>query len=523
MNHKLKIKLSCTALTMLFCAQLFAQEQKPGYIAPFDFKMYSSGNFAEIRPNHFHAGFDIKTGGTTGKPVRAASDGYVSRIAVSPSGYGKALYITHPHLGTTTVYAHLNDFNGAIDKYVKDEQYRRRSFPLDIYLEKGALPVKQGDTVAFSGNTGSSGGPHLHYEVRESSTQDALGVITGGYLTGVDDTIEPRFVNLYTIAVDTVKGIPVHTVTGHYPLTKTDGTYSPGMAKIPVADRGYFAVEVTDSKDGSANTMGIYSLEQEIDGVKNFGFKLDRIPFATTRYINSIIHYPLHRNARYGVLRTYRTPNNPLNIYNGVDNGVISFTDTLTHHVEIRITDDSRHTSRLLFDIVKKEHNAPVAEGIPVDWSQEKIITLPGMKLTIPGGALYESVLLNTDIKEKPEGAYSPVYVLHDDNTLLQDFMRLSIVPEGFMRSQADKLCIVSRARPGARPVYEGGRYLNGAIEVRTRSFGEYWVVMDSIPPTITPNFTEGADMTGRRSISVIIQETLCMIFDSFFSAKSFK
>ena len=148
-----------------------------------------SSNFGEMRPDHFHSGVDIKTDGVEGKPVVAVADGYISRIVVQPSGYGQALYVTHPD-GTTSVYGHLSRFRSDIDSLVRTERYRRQRNSVDIFFNEEEYPVRRGETIALSGNTGNSFGPHLHFEIRETATQRTLNLIAQGVIR-VADTQKP--------------------------------------------------------------------------------------------------------------------------------------------------------------------------------------------------------------------------------------------------------------------------------------------------------------------------------------------
>ena len=196
---------------LLLCsAPVSAQHLAPeDYIFPLrDVAGLYSANFGEMRPNHFHSGIDIKTDGVTGKPVLATADGYISRIAVTPGGYGRAIYITHPN-GTTSVYGHLSKFRDDIEKYVHEERYRTRRNSINLYPPADRFPLKQGEQFAWSGNTGSSAGPHLHFEIRDSRTQRTLNTISSGVIRTRDD-IPPRLVKLYYVEVDSVRGVPVH-------------------------------------------------------------------------------------------------------------------------------------------------------------------------------------------------------------------------------------------------------------------------------------------------------------------------
>ena len=151
------------------------------YTPPFDFKMLLSGTFGELRSNHFHSGIDIRTQGVEGHKVKAIADGYISRIKISTSGFGKAIYITHPQTGHTSVYAHLQKFSQKIDGIVKKEHYKQERFEIDFFPNKDALQIKQGEIIALSGNSGGSGGPHLHFEIRDTKSEHPINPLQFGF------------------------------------------------------------------------------------------------------------------------------------------------------------------------------------------------------------------------------------------------------------------------------------------------------------------------------------------------------
>ncbi|MFQ8826463.1 MAG: M23 family metallopeptidase [Alistipes sp.] len=321
--------------------------QAIGYASPLNIPLRLSANYGELRGGHFHAGIDIKTQGVIGKPVFAMDDGYVSRINVSPSGFGKALYITHPD-GRMTVYGHLERFTEPIEAYVHELQYARKTFAIDFAPPETRFPVKRGERIGLSGNRGSSGGPHLHLEVREGAAQRPLNVLARGFLK-VPDTIPPVVKKLYYVSVDTVQGIPLHTVRLSLPVGRmASGGYAlSDTVPLPVTASGYFAVEAEEKKNGTSNPMGIYEAEVSKDGEPCFSMTVDRIGFELGRYSYAVALYPESRGTRNGVYRLCALPNNPLPIY-GKDarRGMLSFEEGRTHRMEITLGDDCKTARR---------------------------------------------------------------------------------------------------------------------------------------------------------------------------------
>ena len=479
-----------------------------GFVSPVAFSMLLSANYGELRGNHFHSGIDIKTQGVINKPIRAIADGTVVRIAVSPSGFGKALYINHPN-GTTSVYGHLERFSDSIERYIHEIQYVRKSFAVDVKPPAGKFVFKQGEQIALSGNRGSSGGPHLHLEVRETDSQRPLNLLARGMLQ-VRDTIPPKPVVLYYIGVDTVQGVPVHTVRwklsvrrdarGNYTLLDT--------AALRVARNGYFAVEAEEKKNGTDNPMGVYAFDVTYDGKPAFSMVVDRIGFDVGRYCYAAALYPQSRATRNGVYRLYKLPNNRLPVYRKtVRNGLLTLDDDGRHEVGIELTDDCGNASRLAFRVVRGL-SAPqvVPDGIPVDWTKDFRHQQGGLSLSVPRGALYESILLDLSEKPKQRYAYSPLYAIHTPDVPLQGAVTVSIDASELPAELRSKALLATVGRDGGRSA-AGGAWKEGRVTTETRSFGTYYIAVDTVAPRITPQFKSGDDFASRKTLSFKISD----------------
>ena len=244
-------------LLILAAACLGARGQHPApeeYIYPIrDVEGLYSANFGEMRPAHFHAGIDIKTDGAEGKPLVAVADGYVSRVSLGAYGYGRAVYLTL-HNGTTAVYGHLQRFRKDIEGRVREERHARRSNSANLWFGPDTWPVKQGDVIGYSGNSGSSMGPHLHYELRDTRTQRLYNVVSAGIIRP-DDDLPPRIMRIHYIEVDTVQGIPVHSRPESYAVVRSAGGSYRLTREEPVGTgrKGYFVVEASDRRNGVGN------------------------------------------------------------------------------------------------------------------------------------------------------------------------------------------------------------------------------------------------------------------------------
>ncbi len=315
--------------------------------SPLDIPLYLSGTFGELRNNHFHSGLDIKTEGREGLPIHVAEDGYVSRIKVSTRGYGKAIYITHPN-GYVTVYGHLQKFNDAIQQYVKEVQYKKESFSIQDYPKKDALIVKKGEIIAWSGNTGGSSGPHLHFEVREEASQHPINPL---FFDGISikDEFRPKILELGIYPVDEHSLINGSNDTVFYMVSGSGlNHFLDKKIKIEVSGRVSFGLRSYDPMNDISNKNGIYSLEMQIDTVTVFKLEMDKLSFATTRYMNSLIDYGYYKKQRRRMIRTQVDTNNRLFNYRNVNsNGIFTFTDGKKHKITYRVKDVYGNSSAL--------------------------------------------------------------------------------------------------------------------------------------------------------------------------------
>ena len=276
------------------CSGAQGQRLNPGdYIYPIRgvAGLYSA-NFGEMRPGHFHGGIDIKTDGGEGKPLVAVADGYVSRVSVSPSGYGRAIYLTLGN-GTTAVYGHLQRFRGDIEKHVRDERFRRRANSVDLWFGPGAWPVAQGDTIGFSGNSGSSLGPHLHFELRDTPTHRLYNVVREGVVRP-DDDLPPRIMRIHYIEVDSVQGVPVHGRPESYSVVReAEGRYRLTREEpVGTGRKGYFVLEASDRRNGVHNTFGLWRASMSVDGDPRFEYRMDGFTHDLSRSCDAVEPLP---------------------------------------------------------------------------------------------------------------------------------------------------------------------------------------------------------------------------------------
>lgn len=482
-------------LMFISASTAFSQSPYPTnyFRSPMDTTISLAGNFGEIRPNHFHAGFDIRTGNREGLPVYAAADGYVSRIKVSPYGYGKALYIVHPN-GYTTVYGHLQSFHGNIAAYCKTAQYSIQSFELDSAISASALPVKKGDLIGLSGNTGGSQGPHLHFEVRETLSEMPVNPYFFGYQ--IADTVKPRITELvvYPLSEDSeVNGKKISEKIA--PIYKKGKyTYLPADTVTVKGEIG-FGIECYDRETGSTNNNGVYSIELQTGGKRVYYHEMEKFSFENSRYVNAHIDYVEKQKHNRKIQKCFIAKNNKINIYKDVINqGRIYFKDDSIHWIRFIVKDFAGNATELMLKVKSIAHDnklRPVI-GVPVDHTfyceKENYFNKDDIQVLIPAGALYDDVEFKYDLDFKfsqptsMKGTYSPLQKVMSDEIALQKAIKLSLKPNRLPDSLQSKSCIVSIDAKGKR-TYEGGHYSEGWVIAHPKTFGNFAVAVDTTAP----------------------------------------
>lgn len=323
---------------------------------------FLAGTMGELRPNHFHAGIDIKTGGVNGLQVFASADGYVSRINVNSYGYGNALYLQHPN-GTTTVYAHLQDFNESIGEFVTQEQYKRESFAVEIYPSKDQFPVQQGDIIALSGNSGSSGGPHLHFEIRDAYHKP-LNPLRYDFKE-IEDNIPPTIQKLAVKTLDMHSRVNGQFGRFEFELTKKDGQY---VIETPIEIEGDVGFEILayDRLNGVGNRNGVPCIDLYKGQEKVFSHDINTFSFAESRNILVHTNYEVSQRTGRQYTKLYKDDGNELDFYPTlVNNGIISLQDNALHPMEIKLSDAYENSSTLSFTIKNGEKKHQVSISNP--------------------------------------------------------------------------------------------------------------------------------------------------------------
>ena len=483
MNRKWNLKNKIMGWTMAALVSvpmaLTAQEKSVNpFISPFDFPLLLSGNFGELRANHFHGGVDFKTQGVVGKPIRCIADGYISRVTVTPGGYGQAVYITHDN-GYTSVHGHLHRFMAEVQQVVEAYQYEHETFAVDLKFEADRFPLKQGEVFALAGNEGYSFGPHLHMEIRKTDTEEYIDPLQF-YTDLLKDTTAPRatHVMLYPQAgKGVVNGSSKKKVM---PLNGQQGTVT-AWGKIAAGIKAY------DYMDGTSNNYGVRSVTLFVDSVEVFRSTVDGFLPDENRMINAWTDYEEYATRNSWFMRSQILPGNTWRMLQADDEGgMVTINEERPYRFCYVLEDlyGNRHTYRFVVQ-GKEQTIEPLHKGKHfLKWNQGNVILQPGMELVIPKGMLYEDVDLNCRvIADALDISFD--YQLHDKPVPLHGGCPLVIGVRNYPVADMSKYYVARKYK--GRKSSAGGSFKDGYMHTTIRELGTYSVAVDTVAPSVVP------------------------------------
>jgi len=490
----------------IFTTTINAQKKYPKdlFRAPLEIPLLLSGTFGELRSNHFHSGIDIKTQQREGLPVLSVGDGYISRIKISPWGFGKALYIAHANGSYTSVYAHIQKFSPKIQAYIKKLQYQRETYELEVFPKQNEFTIDKGEIIAYSGNTGSSAGPHLHFELRDASQRPMNPLHFG---MKVADNKAPTVLGLYGYSLDNKAQINQSNVPIQVNINQQDkNTFL--ADKIYANGKIGFGIHSFDHQDYTNNKNGVYAVEMFVNGTPYFSYDFEKFSFSETRYINAFIDYEKYKTVKNRIQKCFIAPNNPLSIYHyKIDNGIIDIKEGLNYTIEIKVKDFKGNESSITIPIEGKQ-----LEKIQ---QKEEVVTDNFLKASIDNN--YE--FSNTSVFFPANTFYNNFYidlaesdstiVVHNDKVPVHKNFTINFDASSYTKEERRKL-VIARIDEDNQLIYENTIKKGTSLRTKTRNLGVYTLALDTIAPKITPvNFKKGKWTVDSKYLKVKIHDNL--------------
>lgn len=496
------MKKSIAILLVLATQTIFAQYPKDYFRSPLDIPINLSGTFGELRPNHFHSGLDIRTNNVEGLPVYAAADGIIIRIKVSTFGYGKAIYIAHPN-GYTTVYGHLQKFSDKIEDYVKEQQYKQKSFEVELY--PSTLKVTKSEIIALSGNSGGSGGPHLHFEFRDTATEKIINPMAFGMNKLVKDEMKPVISSLMVYPANDSTSVNNSKNPVSLSLQKqVDGSFL--ASKVASNGKIGFALNSYDLSTNNYNKNGIYKVATYINGSPNFKYEFDSFAFDESKHINYFIDFNRYKKLKQRFQKLFIKESYPLSLVSGnTKNGFLDIKPNVAYTYKIEVSDYHGNKTIVNVPIVYEKEVNPtsvISKGnYYVKTKSDYNFEFEKTSVYIPVNALYENATLNISEKEGVLDLENNYEAIQNGLTITLDMSHLS--------EEEQKKAFVGTVL-GLKLDYNSSFRKVNKVSTKMKSFGKFKVGFDNVPPRIyNPNFIEGSNISKLSTLSVSISDAI--------------
>lgn len=482
-----------------------------GYFSfPLSIKPKLNANFGEMRPNHFHMGLDLSTESRENLPIFAPADGYIARIKIEQGGFGRALYLNHPN-GLTTLYAHMNKFIPAAEQYLRLKQYEQENWKIDLSIPDGILPVKKGQLIGYSGNTGASQGPHVHFEIRDTQTEDCYNPLRLQF--PIQDQTPPSLYKL--VFYDRDKSIYEQTPLS-VPLKKVGNTYQPlGVISLPYS-KTFVGVQAIDRITGAPNQYGIFKAALFSDQQLLTSFTLDSVGYDKTRYQNGHIDY-LSRSKGAGFYQMLFPPTQfGVGIYSPVGSkkwiDLFSAPSTFT----LNVYDAFDNFSTAVFEIqsVAKNTTEIVRVGTPMTPGVINVFENELVRFVFKEDAFYDAFHFTYNAYNPIEkNSVSSVIQTLPEYIPVQSYFSVSIKPNRGLALLNPERIVMERR-------YRGKIEIKKTIKERDfftaqfRDFGNFKLLEDLQPPMISANVVSGKLVNGSSRIVIDVTDNNRVIKD---------
>ena len=447
-----------------------------------------NANFGEMRPNHFHMGLDLNTGAKENLAIYAPADGYLSRIKIETGGFGRALYLNHPN-GTTTVYAHMNSFLPAVEQYLAQKQYEQETWKIDLTIPAGTFKFKKGQLIGYSGNTGASEGPHVHFEVRDTKTENALNPLRNGI--SVIDHLAPQVLKLAFYDYD--KSIYEQTPVIIAVLKKGSSYVASKKIDIPF-DHVMVGLVALDRLDGNANPNGMYKAILKKDNQPVAGFELNNISYDFTRSQNAHIDYPMRFKGGPYIQMLHRPKFFPLNIYTANDGKPYLNNSNQFQAYQIDVSDANDNHSTVIFELRKHGVSTnPSVQGQAMKWGVKNTFMNGDIRFEFPADAFYDAFHMQvTSTPSNQSFQKSTVYQVHPLYVPLNNYFQVSIKPNG-IKLDSSRM-VIKKSIKGRDEIKKAVSVKDGYV-ASFREFGSFELLEDLQPPVVSLNVSNGAEV----------------------------
>lgn len=492
---------------LLFLTSVFSQNKYPKdyFGSPLDISLSIAGSFGELRPNHFHTGIDFRTKQKEGFPVYATADGFISRINIATYGYGKCIYIDHPN-GFTTVYAHLQSLAPVVHKLVNETQYAQQSYTVEIRPNADVLPVKKGELIGYSGNTGGSSGPHLHFEVRDTKSEYAINPFFFGYDEKVKDTKAPIVNGLLVYPIGDDSSVNGSENPLNVPLSlQKDGSYLAG--KVEGKGKIGFGLNAYDISDFNYGKNGIFKADVYLNGMPHYGYEFDSFSFDEMRHVNCFIDYPRYKQTHQRFQKLFVGSIYPVNIVKLIRNdGVVNLALNFTLNYKIVLQDF--HGNKTIINVPISYKNTPITQPVKeiktpyfLKARNDNSYSKDNISVFFPENTFYDDFYLKFEVSNNE-------LLLHSESIAVNNPFQITFDVSKIPVSEREKMFIANL--DGTRTEYNSTFKKEDVFSIRTKKLGKFFLKKDDVMPRIfNPNFKEGDTLDVQKNLKISIVDDL--------------